>query len=917
MMAAMNHQVKYLLIVALCLWQFPVPSRGQQAAPSKDLYYIIIDRAGTVGGTDLGDPAVVRPIREAIEGLVTKLPLDTQVTLQFFNSVAGAARTWPSMDDKSKDELLEYLRKEFKPNDETYLYGTVGEALSRIKSNLAQFRAIRVYVLSDGANNIKSKDYPNWAAVERVACDLKRAHPDFSVCWYTLGFKPKQKDKPTDDGCVCVVYVRDLSEGFKILRSPPSADFDASPGSPKVGDSVFFVLRNAANAEKAIWNFGDGAVVTNVNSPTNFRLQHGYKQNGTFTVTVTVTGPGGEASSQAAVRVMQDPPLVSKFKWSPQVGRTGESLQLIDESEGGPESFFWSIGTGNTISNRNPEVRPLEPGKLTVVLTVRRGEKTVSTTNEIPVWSSLPVPDFKISTNTTVLGQTVTFTAITNETDWVHHWIVAGDINLDGPTIQWKVDRKGRVEVIHQVKNDGGLVEKSDSLYVNEPPPPLVPRFHWTPPEVHADDKVEFVDESDGSPKKWQWQIPGRGTLETRTPSASFATVGTYSIVLTVQRDDQQATTNRVLTVLPKLVSVTAAFNTSTNLLNEGQLVTFRAITNASNWVHHWVIGGDTIVEGPVVQWKADRLGSVKIVHQVQNNGGLVEASDSLYVNKPLPPLVPRFHWAPAEVHAGEKVEFVDESEGAPKKWLWQIPSRGTVADRNPSATFANEGTYSIAFTIERDGQQASTSKILTVQPKVISVTAAFTVSSTNGILPLRIQFTDKSKGATEWQWDFGDGQRDDVQNPTHEYQQAGSYTPRLTIRNPQHEEARDSGGVTISTHLPPPPPPWWRIPAIIAAILLAVAWILWKRVKLLPLYGTLRWNHRGISGKKSLTDCGKSLDLSELGIEALKDKKGAHIIQNRKRDGMHVKSAADEPILLGDKKKFKLEGVEFEYQDT
>jgi PKD repeat protein len=52
-------------------------------------------------------------------------------------------------------------------------------------------------------------------------------------------------------------------------------------------------------------------------------------------------------------------------------------------------------------------------------------------------------------------------------------------------------------------------------------------------------------------------------------------------------------------------------------------------------------------------------------------------------------------------------------------------------------------------------------------------------------IADLAVNFTDISSGqATEWSWDFGDGNTSAEQNPTHSYTEAGEYQVTLTITN-------------------------------------------------------------------------------------------------------------------------------------
>ena len=62
---------------------------------------------------------------------------------------------------------------------------------------------------------------------------------------------------------------------------------------------------------------------------------------------------------------------------------------------------------------------------------------------------------------------------------------------------------------------------------------------------------------------------------------------------------------------------------------------------------------------------------------------------------------------------------------------------------------------------------------------------ADFTADVTSGNAPLTVQFTDTSTGApTSWSWSFGDGGTSTVQNPSYQYNNAGTYTVSLTATN-------------------------------------------------------------------------------------------------------------------------------------
>jgi len=65
-----------------------------------------------------------------------------------------------------------------------------------------------------------------------------------------------------------------------------------------------------------------------------------------------------------------------------------------------------------------------------------------------------------------------------------------------------------------------------------------------------------------------------------------------------------------------------------------------------------------------------------------------------------------------------------------------------------------------------------------------IAPISAFHADVRSGFAPLNVKFTDDSKYASSWAWDFGDGTTSTLQNPTHVYATVGNYTVALTTTN-------------------------------------------------------------------------------------------------------------------------------------
>jgi PKD repeat protein len=93
-----------------------------------------------------------------------------------------------------------------------------------------------------------------------------------------------------------------------------------------------------------------------------------------------------------------------------------------------------------------------------------------------------------------------------------------------------------------------------------------------------------------------------------------------------------------------------------------------------------------------------------------------------------------------------------------------------------------------IIFAVQATAQHINREVILRPVEKLSvigsrALEAQFTSDVTSGAVPLTVHFTDQSTGnPTSWNWDFGDGTSDTLQNPVHTYNQVGTYTVKLTI---------------------------------------------------------------------------------------------------------------------------------------
>ncbi|NJO90049.1 MAG: PKD domain-containing protein [Chloroflexia bacterium] len=71
----------------------------------------------------------------------------------------------------------------------------------------------------------------------------------------------------------------------------------------------------------------------------------------------------------------------------------------------------------------------------------------------------------------------------------------------------------------------------------------------------------------------------------------------------------------------------------------------------------------------------------------------------------------------------------------------------------------------------------------------VSQAVAAFSISSTSVNIEKEVTFTNASKEATIYDWNFGDGNTSTEENPIHKYTAEGEYTVRLIASNQQNSD--------------------------------------------------------------------------------------------------------------------------------
>lgn len=301
--------------------------------------------------------------------------------------------------------------------------------------------------------------------------------------------------------------------------SPLTASFTAQQS----GLTVLFTDTSTGNPTSWQWDFGDGTF------DTRQHPQHVYAGAGTYTVTLTVRGAGGIASTTTFLPVGGTPP-VADFK----VDVAGLRALFTDTSTGSPTTWLWDFGDGTTESGtQNPTHDYKAPGTYTVTLTA--GNVAGSTKKSQFVTVSLGDPP-KAAFTFKVEGLDVAFADASTGAPTSWRWDFGDGTAPDtrqNPTHHYNAG--GTYTVTLTVANAAGTSTISQLVKVTSAPTAEFTAAYTT------DDKltIAFRDLSSGGATAWLWNFGDCNTHEDCTstlqnPTHAYVAAGNYTVTLTV-----------------------------------------------------------------------------------------------------------------------------------------------------------------------------------------------------------------------------------------------------------------------------------------------------------------------------------------------------------------------------------------------
>ena len=323
-----------------------------------------------------------------------------------------------------------------------------------------------------------------------------------------------------------------------------------------------------------------------------------------------------------------------------------------------------------------------------------------------------------------------------------------------------------------------GMVDAAASVGAAVVLPPTAD-FEGIPTDGCAPMTVEFTDLTTGDATGWTWTFGDGQNSNLQNPTNVYANPGIYDVTLLVtgpEGSDSKTILDYITVGTPVVANWASGSSTGPAPLT----VNFLDLTTGAAG-REWDFGdGATSTDQYPVHIYTDP--GTYTVMMIATGGcapDTLTRVDYVTATASAPP-VAAFSGDPLSGCAPLDVAFTDESTSDVTTWDWDFGDGGSSTDQNPNHIFTVSGDYDVRLIATGPGGVDTLTSVAYISVTE-GVAAGFSASVTTGTAPLAVDFTDLSTGSpTSWFWDFGDATTDILQNPSHIYTVAGTYSVML-----------------------------------------------------------------------------------------------------------------------------------------
>jgi len=347
--------------------------------------------------------------------------------------------------------------------------------------------------------------------------------------------------------------------------------------------------------------------------------------------------------------------------------------------------------------------------------------------------------------------------------------------------------------------------------------------FTYSPTSPSAGTQISFTATASGGtqPYSFSWNFGDGSTGTGSSTSHTYATAGTFTVILTVKDSGSpQQTTNsqQSITVAnPPSPALTASFTFSPSNPNVGQTISFTgsASGGTSPYSYSWTFGDSGTASGSSTTHSYQAPGSYTVVLTVNDAGSqTAKSTHTVTVSNPPPTtLTASFSYAPASPLVGQQVTFTSSVSGGttPYSISWSFGDGSIDSGSTVTHAYSSAGTFNVILIVSDSGspqQTANSQKSVTVtSPPPPRLTVSFSYSPTSPQVGQQVTFSGSASGGTSpytFSWSFGDGTTGTGSSTPHTYSSAGTFNVVMTVSDNGSPQQASSSQHSVTVTNPP-----------------------------------------------------------------------------------------------------------------
>ncbi len=527
------------------------------------------------------------------------------------------------------------------------------------------------------------------------------------------------------------------------------------------------------------WDFGDGTNST-VQNPT-----HEYINSGIYDVSLEIMNDYGCVSFKQFNNIIRidDPPIVN-INVNINSACVNEDISFIDLSIGNPDTWLWDFGDGSISSLQNPTYSYQEPGIYNIKLISGSNGcyDSILINNYIEIFEpkALFIDSFNCDNHFSVDFWNLSLGADNYLWDF-------GDgttSNLQNPTHVFS--SRGTYNVSLSVVN--AITECTDTFYkqvvITKPEANfdyLLSNWHGYQDSVGCVPHQVYLSNMSQDCHYYK-VIWSDGYVGYGRTDHTFTSDGIFDVTLIVT-DIHLCRDTMKYNNMFRINDITADFEINNALGCDSMFVEFNNLSGVTSDVY-WDFGdgGNSTDNNPQYIYYNEGLYDVILyAESVDGCKDTLERIEYIQFQHPTADFTTSFQ----EVCPGDDIEFYNTSSGSILHSNWSFGDNTQSFQYSPTHHYNSNGVYNIELTVV-DSFGCSNTLLLNNYIEVLKPNADFTANSlTSDCPPLISTFNNlSSSDVLFYEWDFGDGTQSILRNPSHVFNNSGTFDVSLIVEN-------------------------------------------------------------------------------------------------------------------------------------